>query len=529
MSHHQPSSTGRVASGLSRRDLVAVSAATLAAAGMGSAVHAQDAATPAGTPQTGGTLRVGVQGDPSELDPHLTVLNAAGVAIDLVYDGLVKEDDQLVPQPALAESWEISEDGLTYTFKLREGVTFHNGRTLTSADVQYSFARIADPETASPSAANVAGISNIETPDDLTVVMTLAERDASFIANLCRPYLAVVPQEAVEENGDLQQTMVGTGPFVFREYIPNTEISFDRNPSYWDTGKPYVDELILQIVPDDTARTAALVSGAVDLIEAVPQKDIQLLEQDDSITLAGDRTTNLRWIVFNLRRAPFSTPEFRQAVAKAVDRQPIIDAAVFGYGEPLAGLFPQSFWAAYQGEIPAVDVEGAKALLAALTFEEGFRPKLLTWQAYDFLQSTAVVLQEQLRQIGIESDIDPQENAVYLQNYISGNFDIAVMGASGYIDPNDWILGSFKTGGSTNAAGYSSPDMDQLIEESLATEDQEERAAIYQDIQQLIIDDAPWVSLYTSYVYEGLRSNVRGYTHRLSATLYSLRHTWLES
>jgi peptide/nickel transport system substrate-binding protein len=529
MGHERSSALTHHTGGLSRRDVIAASAATVAAATVFDAARAQDAATPASTPQPGGTLRVAVQGDPSELDPHKTVLNAAGVVIDLVYDGLVKEDDQLVPQPALAESWTISEDGLTYTFTLRSGVTFHNGRALTSADVQYSFERLANPDTASPSAANVAEITAIETPDEQTVVMTLAERDASFIANLCRPYLAVVPREVVEENGDLNQVMVGTGPFVFREYVPNTEISFDRNSSYWDEGKPYVDELIMQIAPDDTSRTTALVSGTVDLIEAVPQKDIQILEQDDSITLAGDRTTNLRWIVFNLRKEPFNNPAFRQAIAKAVDRQPIIDAAVFGYGEPLVGLFPPSYWAAFQGAVPVADLDAAKELLASVELPEGFRPQLLTWQAYDFLQSTAVVLQEQLRQLGIESDIDPQENAVYLGNYISGNFDIAVMGASGYIDPNDWILGSFKTGGSTNAAGYSSPDMDQLIAESLATEDQDERAAVYQEIQQLIIDEAPWISLYTSFVYEGLRSNVRGYTHRLSATLYSLRNTWLES
>jgi peptide/nickel transport system substrate-binding protein len=510
---------------LNRRQLIAAAGLGAAAAtGLGPVASAQDA-----TPVTGGTLRVGVQGDPAELDPHLTVLNAAGVVIDLVYDGLVKEDDELVPQPALAESWTISEDGLVYTFALRQGVTWHSGSPFTSADVKFSFERLADPASASPSAANVAGIVSVETPDESTAVVTLSARDASFIANLCRPGLSIVSQAAVEEFGDLNTTMVGTGPFVFREYVPNTEISFDRNPDYWQPGKPYVDELILQVVPEDTVRTTALVSGTVDLIEAVPQKDIQLLEADDSIVLAGDRTTNLRWLVFNLRKEPFSNPDFRKAIASAIDRQPIIDASVFGYGEPMTGLFPSIYWAAYDGEIVAVDVDAAKDLLAGVTLPEGFRAQLLTWQAYDFLASTAVVLQEQLRLIGIESDIDPQENAIYLEKYFGGDFDIAVMGASGYIDPNDWILGSFKTDGSTNAAGYSSPTMDELIADSLATEDQAERAAIYQQIQELIVTENPWISLYTSFVYEGLRSNVKGYTHRLSATLYSLRNTWLES
>ncbi|MEJ7839835.1 MAG: ABC transporter substrate-binding protein, partial [Thermomicrobiales bacterium] len=492
--------------------------------GIASAARAQDE-----TPVPGGTLRVGVQGDPAELDPHLTVLNAAGVVIDLVYDGLVKEDELLVPQPALAESWTISDDGLVYTFALRQGVSFHNGAPFTSSCVKFSFERLANPATASPSAANVSGIVRVDTPDEATAVITLAEPDASFLANLCRPALSIVSRVAVEEFGDLNTTMVGTGPFVFREYVPNTELSFDRNPDYWQTGKPYVDELVLLIAPEDTARTTALVSGTVDIIEAVPQKDIQLLEEDDAIVLAGDRTTNLRWIVFNLRKEPFSNPAFRQAVAAAMDRQPMIDAAVFGYGEPLVGLFPASYWAAYEGAVPVLDLEAAQALLASVTLPEGFSAQLLTWQAYDFLSSTSVVIQEQLRQLGIESEIDPQENANYLEKYFSGDFDIAVMGAAGYIDPNDWILGAFQTDGSTNAAGYSSPEMDSLIAESLAIEDQAGRAAIYQQIQQLIIDDAPWINLYSSFVYEGLRSNVRGYTHRLSANLSSLRDTWLES
>jgi peptide/nickel transport system substrate-binding protein len=507
---------------INRRHLLVATGAT---ALLPSALRGQEASP---EPVSGGTLRVAVQGDPAELDPHLTVLNAAGVVIDLVYDGLLKEDDALVPQPNLAESWEISDDGLTYTFHLRQGVTFHDGAPCDAEAVAFSFARLADPATASPSAANVSMIERVEVVDPATVTMTLANRDASFLANLCRPFLAIVSPAAVEANGDLQTTMVGTGPFIFRDYVPNTEISFDRNPEYWDTGLPYVDELILQIAPEDTARTTALVSGTVDLIEAVPQKDIAILQETEGVTLAGDRTTNLRWIVFNLRKAPFDDVNFRQAVAKAIDRQPIIDAAVFGFGEPLVGLFPSDFWAAYQGEIPPVDVAGAQDLLAQVTLPEGFRPKLLTWQAYDFLGSTSVVLQEQLRQIGIQSDIDPQENAVYLEKYFSGDFDIAVMGASGYIDPNDWLQGSFVTDGSTNAAGYASPEMDALILDGLAVEDQAERAAIYQQIQERIIADAPWISLYTSFVYEGLRSTVQGYTHRLTANLSSLRHTWIE-
>lgn len=490
-----------------------------------SAATRQDASP---VPVFGGVLRVGVQGDPTELDPHLTVLAAAGIVVGLVYEGLVEVDPELVPQPALAESWEISDDGRTYTFALRQGVTFHNGRPFVASDVVYSFERVQNPETASPSASYVGGIATIETPDDATVVITLASPDASFLTKLAFWGVSIVPQEEVERTGDLTQAMVGTGPFTFTEYVPNTRVVLGRNENYWQQGKPYLDGVELNIIPEDTSRTTALVSATVDLIEQVPHKDIAILEADDAIVLAGKRTTNLRWLTFNTRKPPFDQVDFRQAVAKAMDREAIIDAAVFGYGEPLIGLYPEAFWAGYEGEIPPPDIEGAKALLAGLSLPEDFRPRLLTWSQYGFLSSTSVVVQEQLRQIGIEAEIDAQENAIYIENYFSGNFDIAVMGASGYMDPNEYLEQSFTTEGVNNAAGYSNPELDALLEQALLETDRDARAEMYQRAQQMIIDDAPWISLYTSDTYEGLRSNVRGFTHMLSGGLETLRDTWLD-
>ena len=510
-----------------RRKLLAAGAALAAVpiAGWDRFAAAQGA-TPAPVP--GGILRAGVQGDPTELDPHLTVLAAAGLVIELVYEGLVDVGPDLLPQPALAESWEISADGLTYTFALRPGVTFHNGRAMTAADVIYSIERIRNPETASPSASYTSGIAGITALDDATVVVTLAAPDASFLSKLGYWGVAIVPREEVEKTGDLTQTMVGTGPFTFTEYVPNTQVVLGRNESYWEAGKPYLDGVELSIVPEDTSRTAALVSGTVDLIEQVPHKDITTLQSNEAVVLAGERTTNLRWIVFNLRRPPFDNLDFRRAVAMTIDRGPIIDAAVFGHGEPLLGLFPDAFWAGYQGEIPAPDPEAARALLAGVTLPDDFAPRLLTWAQYGFLSNTSVVVQEQLRQIGIEAEIDAQENAIYIDNFFSGNFDIAVMGASGYLDPNEWLEQSLKTDGTNNAAGYSNPEFDALLEEGLATTDQAARAEIYQQAQQIIIDDAPWINLYTSNTFEGLSTKVRGFEHMLSGGFYSLRNVWLE-
>jgi len=519
----------RIADARTDRRKVMTGGAALAALpilGAAPVVGAVQEASPA--PPTGGVLRIGVQGDPTGLDPHLTVLAAAGIVVELVYDGLLEVDENLIPRGALAESWTVSDDSLTYTFTLRPNATFHNGRALVADDVLYSFGRVSDPEIASPSASYASGIASIEAPDEATVVITLAQPDASFLTKLCWWGMSVVPREAVEENGDLSQVMMGTGAFAFSGYIPNSSITLTRHDGYWDAPKPYVDGVEILIVPENASRTTALISGSVDIIEQVPHQDIASLQTNEAVQLAGETTTNLRWLVFNLRREPFSSLEFRQAVAAAMDRQAIVDTAVFSYGQPLVGLYPPGFWAGYEGEVPAQDLEAAAELLAAVTLPEGFAPGLLTWAQYDFLSSTSVVVQEQLRQIGIEAEIEPEENALYIERFFGGDFDIAVMGAAGYMDPNEWLEQSLKTDGPNNAAGYSNPDLDALIEEGLAEQDREARAAIYQQAQQIVIDDAPWVSLYTSNTYEGLQNRVQGFQHLLSGGLRSISGVWLE-
>jgi peptide/nickel transport system substrate-binding protein len=514
---------------LNRRSAVAGGAAFAAVPFLGAreALARQDA-TPAGEPVTGGTLRVGVQGDPTNLDPHLTVLAAAGVVIELVYDGLVQMDAALTPAPSLAESWTVSDDALTYTFALRAHATFHNGRAVVADDVVYSFARVVDPEVASPSASYASGIASTTAVDDQTVEIVLSQPDASFLTKLAWWGMSIVPQEEVEANGDLSLAPIGSGAFAFEEYVPNTSISLRRHDGYWDAPRPYLDAVELLIVPEDTSRTTALVSDSVDMIEAVPHKDIGILEVNDSVQLAGSLATNLRWLVFNVRNEPHSSLEFRQAVAAALDREAIIQSSVFGYGEPLVGMYPPSYWAGYQGEVPAQDLDAARSLLEQAGLADGVSTTLLTWAQYDFLYNTSVVVQEQLRQVGIEAEIVPEENATFIERFFTGDFDIAVMGASGYMDPNEWLEQSLKTDGPNNAAGFSDPELDALIEEGLLEQEPEARVEIYQQAQQLVIDQAPWISLYTSSTYEGLQNRVQGFKHLMTGGLRSISGVWLE-
>lgn len=508
-----------------------------AAAGVGAAMLAALGTMPIASAQTdgpnpeaktGGVLRVGLQADPAELDPHKTSLTAAWHVIEHVYSTLVGTAASLEPIPLLAESWEISEDGTVYTFMLRQGVKFHNDRELVSADVKYSYERIQNPDTASPVQSDLDAVSSIETPDDYTVVITLTGADSSFLAKLMGSSFAIVPQEVVEAEGDLMNNMVGTGPFKFVDYVPNSRLVVEKNPDYFEEGLPYLDGIEFEIVPENTARTTALSSGTVDFIEYAPAQDLPIFEADDSIQIVGDQNTNIRFAAINVEREPFNDVRVRKAIAMAVDRAPIIDAAMFGAAQPTNILFPETFWAGFESPIADPDIEGAKALLAEAGFPDGFTTELHSWSQYAFLSNAAIVLQEQLKQIGVESELRFEENATYLANYYAHDFDISVTGTSAYVDPNDVIQSNFQSDSSQNAANYSNPQVDELITAGMTETDQASRAAIYQEIQEILLEELPWINLFIASQYEAMKTFVMDYEHFPTGSNVALKWVWLD-
>src|SRR6266511_3574050 len=443
------------------------------------------AAAAAGTPKRGGILKIGLQADPTSLDPQKTSLTALFHVTEHIYSLLVQLGPDLTLQPDLAEKWDISADGKTYTFTLRKGVKFHSGKALTAADVKYSFDRLVDKATASPNASLLAPVESVAAKDDSTVVIALKNPDASFLTNLSSPASVIINRDAVEKNGDLTKTADGTGPFKFKEYVPNTRVVLERNPEYWQSGKPYVDGVEMIIAADDTSRTAAVRTGTVDFIEYAPLKDIPVLKSDTSLALAGDQNTNIRFIGLNVTRKPFSELKVRQAIAAAIDREAVLGPAVFGFGTPTLEIFPPGYWAGLGVKAPAADVAKSKQLLADAGYPNGFSTTILSWSQYSFLSNAAVAVQEQLNQIGISADINLEENAAYIKDYLDNNFDLTVTGTSAYVDPNDIYLRNFGTGMPSNAVRYSSPKADELIAAGTATTDQTKRKQIYQQLQQL--------------------------------------------
>jgi len=362
------------------------------------------------------------------------------------------------------------------------------------------------------------------------VVLTLNTANAALLATLSNQSCVVMSQQFVEaNNNDVSQKAMGTGPFMFNEYVPNTRVVLDKNPNYWEEGLPYVDGLEMIIAADDTARTTAVVTGTVDFIEYAPLRDIEILEQDPNIALTGESNTNIRFVGLNLAREPFSNPLVRQAIAAVIDREAMLAPTVFGRGTPVEAIFPPDYWAALPQEVRPPDVERARQLMSEAGMPDGFSTTITSWSQYSFLSNAAVVLQEQLRQIGIEAELNLVENATMIEQVnTTKQFDIAVTGTSAYVDPHTVLFANFKTGEAGNWVSYSNPRVDELLDQGVAATDQAERAEIYREVQRLLLEDLPWINLFVANQYEAMRNDVMGYEHIPNGSNLALRKTWLD-
>ncbi len=481
------------------------------------------------TPKAGGTLTIGTNQDAVGFDPHLTNATASYRILENVYNGLLTFNDKLEIQPDLAESYTV-DSPTQYTFKLRKGVKFHNGRELKAADVKYSLERIADEKTASPRRTELTPIDKIETPDDYTVVIKLKNPYSPLLAILANRTTAIVPKEVVDANGGkMDKVAVGTGPFKFVEYVPNTRTKLEKNPDYFVKGQPLLDAVIYQPIPDDTARSTAVRTGAVDMIEYAPAKDLALFKGDSKLVLTGEGNNNVRYLAFNTKVKPFDNVKVRQAIAWAVDRKAVLDAAVSGAGTELTGgPFLPSFWPGLQQPYYKQDLAKAKQLLTEAGYPNGFKAKLKNTPTYAFLGNAGIVVQEQLKAVGIEFEIISLEWSVFLRDYLAKDFEAVVSGYSAFVDPHPPLDGTYVTGRQNNFMNYSNPKFDELVAKAATISDQAERAKLYREAQTILLEDSPMVYLYAANEYEAMQSYVKGYVHFVNGSHSSFRTVWLD-
>jgi peptide/nickel transport system substrate-binding protein len=495
----------------------AAPAATTSETGMESS--GQEAPEPSsgetGGPKTGGTLQVAFQNEWAGLDPHTVSSYSSYQILNNVLEGLTTFDDDLNLQPGLAESWEQSEDGKTWTFHLRQGVKFHNGREMTADDVKWSFERLIDPATGAGNAGRVGPPeTKIEVIDPITVAITHPEPFGIFPQSIgFDKSTGIVAKESLEEDGTIS-IPIGTGPFKITDVQGTTRLVLERNEDYWQEGLPYLDQIVIEPIPDDTVRETALRSGEVDWILAIAPQSFDSLSNEDGITVSTAPQLSYDYIGINLTREPFSDVRVRQAIALAINRDELCQAGFFGLCETIQGPVgtgsPWYFDYAPYGQ----DVERAKQLMADAGYADGFEMELLPTTQYGETVRAAQVLQQQLAAIGIEATINAPEWSEWLE--LEGNFkyDAYICNWNGLIDADQYYYLQHRSDQVFNFTGYSNPEFDKLVDEGRSMSDFDKRYAIYEQANKILVDDAPYVYMYNKQEIRAFGDQVKGFVVR---------------
>jgi len=461
------------------------------------------------------TVLIAAQGsEPDQLDPHMTSAYASFQVLENVYDTLVQPAEDLSMEPALAESWEISDDNLTWTFTLRDGVRFHNGRELVADDVVYSFERII---AEGMNGWRFGAVESVTAPDASTVVITLKQPSPNLLVSIGGfKGMAIVPREIVED-GTIGTTPVGTGPFRFVSQSPDEGIVLEANPDYWraDEGLPKLEGIRFIQIPDAGTKLTALRTGEVHWIDAVPPQDIASLEAESGITLGRVPGGDYHYFALNQNRAPFDDVRVRQALAMAINREEIAEAAQFGAATANQTAIPASNEAWYLDYAPydAADIDGARALLRQAGVSD-LSVEFLVTSDFPETVTQAQVIAAQLAPLDVMVEITDVDFSTWLDMQGKGEFDAFMLSWIGNIDPDDFYYAQHHSGGGFNFQGYANADVDSLLDAARVETDQAARKDLYDQAAEMIVDDASYIYLYNPDNINAWRDDVVGYETR---------------
>ncbi len=471
-------------------------------------------------------LEAAVDGSPAGLDPHIiTAFNSFQIVNGTIYEGLTAVDKDLRIVPALASSWTVSPDGKTYTFKLVSGATFHDGTPMTADDVVSSLNRVLSKDIASPLASRLAAMDKAVAKDSSTVEVTLKEPSAPFLSSLAT--IAVVPK-AFEANKDgLQRQPVGTGPFRFKEWQPNGFIELAKHPGYWNKGAPKLDGVKFNIIPESATRQVGLNSGQYAMLPNIDAATALQLKGRPNVRIGETLELAYTLIGMNTSKPPFDNPKVREALNHALDRQEIVQAALFGAGVPGGPLSPAlKSWAADVKSFPCYtpSAQKAQALLKEAGVTTPLAVTLLVLPRQD-IRDIAQVVQAQLNKAGFKAELKVPELGAFVQDWRNSNFEAFVSTNAGFPDPDDSFFRTFRTGGSTNVFKYSNAEVDKLLDEARVESDQAKRKAAYDKVQSLLACDGPVAFMTYGQLFTAMRTNVQGFEVIANRSLVGLANT----
>ena len=460
-----------------------------------------------------GVLKIGRDQDSVFMDPILVSQNADVWVMNNINAQLVRNTREATGiEPDLAESWRISDDGKTYTFSLREGLTFSDGSPLKASDVKFSLERLRDGEE-SVFGSMFGVITDIQVPDDRTVVIELSEATTPFLSFLALFAAAILPETAVTGDYDaFSQKPIGAGAFRLVDWRRGDRIILEENEHYWEADLPKLAGVEWIYVPNDNTRVLQLQAGEVDAMIFVPFNRIAELDSDPDINVHLDPSSRMDHILINHSHEPFDDVRVRKALAKAIDLDSIIEAVTFGYGTPANSYIPAGGMF-YNADNPSYEhnLEEAKALLA----EAGVEDLTIEFvvQAGDAnYEQVAVLLQSQLAEAGITVNITKQETGQVWDTIVEGDYDLSPnYWTNDVIDPDQktgFVLDGSDEDVLSYYTRYNNPEVNDLIAAARVETDEEKRKAMYYDIQRIAQEDVNWLGLYYSPFRNASRSNV---------------------
>ena len=472
-------------------------------------------ASPAIAQKQGGSATIGLELDIPGFDPlKIGVFDtAANTAAAAIFDTLTTLDDKGVVQPKLALSWDHSEDYKTWTFKLRPGVKFHDGTPLNAEAVKANFDRQKDPANKCRCAFYIASIKDAQAPDELTVVYNLTDPAVNFPAIITvqsSNWVIQSPTAWKTRGDDYNRNPVGTGPYILKSWAAGDRMVLERNPDYWNKGRPYLDRLVLKPLPDAQSRFASLQSGEADLIwdDEADADNIQKAQKDPKLTVHTYVGSGAAVYAFNTKNPPFDDSRVRQALVMAIDRKKMSQALSNGLSRPASNPYGEGSWVKCKddGALPN-DVEKAKALIKDYGKPVEFK---MIVTATPRGRNVGQILQQFWKQVGANMEIEQVDQATIVPRAFMRQFQLTPWRIIDLADPDPQMYANFRTGSPVALANYSNPELDKLLDHARVTPDQDKRVEDYCAVSRLINQEAVWFWTFQNTYYALSSSQIKG-------------------
>jgi peptide/nickel transport system substrate-binding protein len=515
---------------MKRRDFLISTSALVGGAVLGPGLQ-PFAAQAAEEPVRGGTLIWGHSETTQNLDMHQTGTASTGRLLQNVHDSIVTVDKKFTVIPNLAESFELSSDGLTYTFRLRPGVKFHDGSDMTSADVKYSFDRCRNPDTGAVNFEVFNDVASIETPDDLTVVITMNQVNAPFLSRLAENGAGVIMPEG---SGDIQGTTpTGCGPFKFVSREFGNEVELVRFDDYWG-GAPWLDGVLSREVTEPTVRLTGIQTGEMHLINDIPLDRVEAMKNNPDLQVLTWFPLSWAFLNMNHDKPPFNNPKVRMALDYMIDKETLVRGALWGQGEVTGSpSFPTS--PTYNADLKPrpQDFDKAKALLA----EAGFGPGQLEFvfkvtTNYPWHVEATQILVEWFRQGGVNASIQQLSWSDWLsQCWVDRDYQVTMMNFFTLWEPDFLYYSLWNSEGAFNYRQIKDPEIDRMTAEARRVVDPLERAKIYKAVQQRVYDEAHDVVLWFRNGTVAARQNIGGLENLVhpNGSNLQFKNVWLKA